>query len=663
MTETTSPDSHGKSHHQAFWLGVMCLTGVDYFSTLGYQPSIAFETTGLLAPLATVVLVLMTLFGALPVYRYVAGQSPHGQGSIGMLEKLVSGWTGKALVLILLGFAATDFVITKTLSAADATKHIITNPIWPAHTIPISLERQQLIITMMLLIFLGAIFLKGFREVIGVAVVIVGVYLLLNLIVIVSGLVYLAGHPSLLGTWYDSVFHGSPDEWHIHEHEMPIKTTLGGPLVVLAVSLLVFPKLALGLSGFETGVAVMPLVRGKPDDRPDRPQGRIANTRKLLLTAAVIMSLYLIGSSIVVTTLIDPSAYDPKADPTANERALAYIAHGEGDTARINPLFGPVFGTIYDISTVAILAFAGASAMAGLLNLIPRYLPRYGMAPSWAKAVRPLVFLFTAINLIVTWVFDADVSAQGGAYATGVLVLMASGCSATVIEKWRSHAHRPLLTRIPWAFGLITLVFIYTTVAVVIEKPDGIKIAAWFIAAIIGTSLLSRSVRSTELRFSGFQFKDEASRFLWDSVRDAQFDVLVPHRPGQRSLAEKEKVIRQEHRLGQEIQIAFIEVELYDPSEFEQQPVLEVIQEQNSVILRVTRASSIAHTLAALALELSKHGKPPEIHFGWSERGVVEGMFGFLLLGEGNVPWLVQQLLHKEQPDPDKRPLVIIGGR
>src|SRR5438552_15290824 len=118
-------------HHQSFWLWVMCLTGVDYFSTLGYQPSIAYENAGLLAPLATLVLVAVTLFGALPIYAYVAGRSHTGQGSIGMLAKLVSGWWGKALVLSLLGFAAPDFIITKTLSGADAAVHLIINPLWP----------------------------------------------------------------------------------------------------------------------------------------------------------------------------------------------------------------------------------------------------------------------------------------------------------------------------------------------------------------------------------------------------------------------------------------------------------------------------------------------------------------------------------------------------
>ena len=159
---TTRPERPvERHHHQSFWLWVMCLTGVDYFSTLGYQPSIAFTATGLLSPFATIVLVAVTLFCALPVYRYVAGESPHGQGSIAMLEGLLQGWTGKFLVLVLLGFAATDFVITKTLSAADAAVHLIYNPLW--HDMPAWLH-GQMTLTMLLLVLLGTVFCAGFAK-------------------------------------------------------------------------------------------------------------------------------------------------------------------------------------------------------------------------------------------------------------------------------------------------------------------------------------------------------------------------------------------------------------------------------------------------------------------------------------------------------------------
>ncbi len=662
--------------HQSFWLWVMCLTGVDYFSTLGYQPSIAFEATGLLTPLATIVLVLVTLFGALPVYAHVAAESPHGQGSIAMLERLLRGWTGKIIVLTLLGFATTDFVITKTLSAGDAAKHVIENPIWRDVTQTVrgwgdnaawhglaDFFLGQIGLTMLMLVILGAMFLRGFREVIGLAVVLVGAYLLLNAIIILAGFHYLATHPDVLQAWLDSLAAG---DWHL-EHR-PLQAALPGhdALTMIALCVLLFPNLALGLSGFETGVAVMPLIRGKEDDDRERPRGRIRNARKLLLTAALIMSAYLFGAAMVTSTLIPPHDLQTAngVKGKAVERALAYLAHAEGPHD-ISPLFGEAFGTLYDISTVLILWFAGASAMAGLLNLVPQYLPRYGMAPEWAKATRPLVLLFTVINLFVTYWFKADPTAQGGAYATGVLVLISSACLATVIHFWRKRAQTALgaIGRLGGLlyFGLITAVFLYTTVDVVITKVDGLLIGLCFILSIMLASVISRTLRSTEMRFMGFQWVDEQSRFLWDSMKFIEFPVLVPHRPGSRALADKEKSIREEHHLSPEIPIVFIEAELGDVSEFYQSPLMEVKQEEGTFILKVTRCNSIAHVIAALGLELSKVGKPPEIHFGWSTESPLAASVDFVLFGEGNIPWMVRQLILKAEPDPARQPRVIVG--
>src|SRR5262245_12293101 len=228
--------------HTYPWWKVMCLTGVDYFSTLGYQPGIAFLAAGALSPIATLLLVLVTLFVALPVYAQVAERSPHGQGSIQMLEDLLPRWRGKLTVLVLLGFAFTDFVITITLSAADAAAHVIHNPFapqWMDHPV---------IVTLLLLSVLGGIFLKGFREAIGLAVVIVAAYLGLNLIVLGAELVHILLDPSVFGRWREALLFES-----------------GSVSGVAVLALLVFPKLALGLSGFESGVAVMPLVQGRHD--------------------------------------------------------------------------------------------------------------------------------------------------------------------------------------------------------------------------------------------------------------------------------------------------------------------------------------------------------------------------------------------------------------
>ena len=640
----------------------MCLCGVDYFSTLGYQPSIAFEGAGTLAPLATLVLVLVTLFGAYPVYSYVAGQTPDGVGSIGMIERLVSGWKGKIGVLFLIGFAATDFVITKTLSAADAAAHLISNSIFAGNAPPWA--HNQVVMAVVLLLLLGAMFLKGYSEVVGIATVLVIVFLGLSFLIIASGLWHLLTHPTLLQQWFAEIASGS-----YHLHEAPLEGH--GLWVALGISLLIFPKLALGLSGFETGVLLIHLVRGS-DENPDDEQARIANTRRLMLTAALIMSFFLIGSSLVTgtNTIIPADELRMEKDDAgeilfkgkALDRALAYVAHGESPLA-VSPLFGPIFGTIYDISTILILWFAGASAMAGLLNMVPRYLPRYGMAPEWASAYRPLVIAFTVINLLVTWAFKADVTAQGGAYATGVLVLMTSACIASLVHMQHEASagvdHHPL-KRI--AFALITLVFIYTTITNISERPDGIIIASMFIASVLVISIVSRVWRSQELRHKEFRFADDSARMLWtDICAEGAFRVLVPHRPGHRSLDEKEAEIRQRHRIPAEVPIVFLEVHYGDTSEFQNAPILSAKQEGERFVIVARDVVSVSHTIAQIAIEMSKSGTPLDVVFGWSQGSSLKLALEFLLFGQGDVPNVVYDLVEKAVPDQARRPTVLVG--
>jgi hypothetical protein len=617
------PHRRPAEHVQHPWWKVMCLTGVDYFSTLGYQPGIAALAAGVLSPVATLVLVLLTLFGALPVYRRVARESPNGEGSIAMLERLLSWWQGKLFVLALLGFVATDFVITITLSAADATAHVLENPF-----VPEFLEGQQVSVTLLLIALLGGVFLRGFTDAIGIAVGLVAIYLALNLVVVVVALEHVLANPDVVADWRNL-----------------LATRYSSPLVMVAVALIVFPKLALGLSGFETGVAVMPLVRGDPGDTPERPEGRIRNTRKLLTTAALIMSGFLITSSFTTTVLIPHREFEEGGQ--ANGRALAYLAHR---------YLGDGFGTAYDLSTICILWFAGASAMAGLLNIVPRYLPRYGMAPEWTRAIRPLVLVFTAVAFAITVIFRADVEAQGGAYATGVLVLMSSAAIAVTLSARRRASPR-------WrAYAAITLVFFYTTVVNVIERPDGVRIASFFILAILTTSLLSRATRSTELRVTAVQL-DPLARQLVDRAAAGEIRVIA-NEPNERDEAEyrdKEREEREANHIPPGDPVLFLEVTVVDPSEFESLLYVTGEVRFGYEILRV-ESSVIANSIAAVLLHVrDQTGKRPHAYFGWTEGSPIVNLLRYLIFGDGEVAPVTREVLRKAEPDPARRPRIHVG--
>ncbi|WP_405873993.1 amino acid transporter [Streptomyces zaomyceticus] len=618
----SAPDA---GHRGQRWWRVMCLTGVDYFSTLGYQPGIAALAAGLLSPIATIVLVIVTLAGALPVYRRVAEESPRGEGSIAMLSRLLSFWKGKLFVLTLLGFAATDFLITITLSAADASTHLVENP-----HLEEALHNKQVLITMVLIALLGAVFLKGFLEAIGVAVVLVGVYLALNAVVVVTGFWHVVTEGHVVTDWTSAL---------TAEH--------GNIFAMIGVALLVFPKLALGLSGFETGVAVMPHVKGDPGDTEEKPTGRIRDTKKLLTTAALIMSVFLICTSFITTVLIPEKEFESGGQ--ANGRALAYLAH---------EYLGNTFGTIYDVSTIAILWFAGASAMAGLLNLMPRYLPKYGMAPHWARAVRPMVIVFTMVAFLVTWIFDADVDAQGGAYATGVLVLICSAAIAVTIAARKAGQRGWTI-----GFGVISVVFLYTTVVNVIERPDGVKIGACFIAGIILISLLSRLGRAFELRVTHVELDEMAQRFVQDiSRRTPRF---IANEPDNRDVAEyRDKIeqIRADNDLPTTEDFVFVEVTVTDPSEFEAGLTVrgEVLHDRYRVL--TVESSSVPNGLAALLLHArDMTGTRPHIYFEWTEGNPFANFLRFFLLGQGEVAPVTREVLREAEPDRDRRPRVHVG--
>ncbi|GAA2125778.1 APC family permease [Arthrobacter humicola] len=614
-------DSHLKKHA---WWQVMCLTGVDYFSTLGYQPAIAALAAGVISPLATMVLVAVTLLGALPVYRRVAGESHRGEGSIAMLERLMPRWGGKLFVLVLLGFAATDFMITMTLSAADATAHAIQNPLVPGW-----MQGQNVPVTLFLLALLGAVFLRGFKEAIGVAVVLVGIYLSLNVVVVITTILELFTHPVDVANWW-----------------LALTTSHGNPFMVVGIALLVFPKLALGLSGFETGVAVMPQIQGRPGDTEEKPVGRIEGARRLLTTAAVIMSAFLITTSFTTVILIPAQEFQPGGQ--ANGRALAYLAH---------EYLGNGFGTVYDISTIAILWFAGASAMAGLLNLVPRYLPRYGMAPGWARAVRPLVLVFTAVGFLITWLFNADVDAQGGAYATGVLVLMTSAAVAVALSARRGKQRKRTI-----GFGIIAVVFIYTTVANIIERPEGIRIAAFFIVGIIVISLLSRIRRSFELHATHVHMDRQALEFMSSNLEGPI--AIIAHEPLRLSAeAYRDKLtsaIEVSH-LPVDYQALFLEVTVDDSSDFETALEVHGVTRHGYHVLEV-HGPVVPNTIASVLLHIRDvTGLMPHIYFRWTEGNPVTNLLRFLAFGEGEIAPVTREVLREAEPDVTKRPWVHVG--
>ncbi len=513
-----------------------------------------------------------------------------------------------------------------TLSAADGAAHLVENPFAPTF-----LHDQNLIITLVLLALLAGVFLKGFTEAIGIAVVLVGAFLALNVVVVVVGLVHVIEDASLVTDWRHA-----------------LTTEHGSPWMMIGISLLVFPKLALGLSGFETGVAVMPQIEGDQDDTAEKPRGRIRGARNLLTTSALIMSVFLITTSFITIVLIPEEKFESGGE--ANGRALAYLAH---------EYLGSAFGTVYDVSTIAILWFAGASALAGLLNLVPRYLPRFGMAPEWGRAVRPLVLVFAVVAFGITWYFDADVDSQGSAYATGVLVLITSASIAVSLSAAHAGERKKMI-----GFALVATVFVYTTVANIFERPEGLQIAILFIIAIITVSFISRFLRSFELRAIEVTFDEEADDILREAAEYGPIRIVTHDidRIDEAEYREKEKEQRRESRIPGAEPIIFLEVKILDASEFSTDLRVCGRHEGKYRILRV-EGSVIPNTIAAILLEIrDQFGTIPHVYFEWTEGNPVLNLIKFLFVGEGEVAPVTREVLRRAEPEIERRPHVHVDS-
>ena len=671
--------------YRAAWPWVLCVIGLDYLSTLAYQPSVAFGAAGRLAPLVTVLVAAVTVGFALPIYLYIAGRSPHGGGSTALLERCIPGWFGKLLLLVFLSFGAVDLVFTRTFSAATAAEHITRcpDPSWQQgldqltregdalrQSLPDDVRRmtdgiwnRQTVVSLIVLVIgtaLGLMFFSGYTpNFIRLAVVTVVIYLLLTLFIVVCGGIYLARNQNLVQDWWARCLG--------RELETESRGATAAGLVGIVPGVpAALPGCGAGLERFRADA------HGHADGA--RPPRRHAAASARANPQHPLPADDRGTEHDRVPARIDADHDDPHSSQRTTGRWAGEVsgaglprpwrALADGQNASVlSPMMGNLFGTIYDISTVAILTLAGLSFAMTLASWIPPYLQRLGMEFKWSVRLGGLVWLFTALKFAVTIWFGADVDAHRAAYLTGVLAVFAFAALAATVDIWekRARRHWRRLFRISPLSLLALVVFGWSVLWVATERPIGAVFAGAFIVLVFVISLATRAWRSTEFRFSGFDFADKATEHEWERLKASDFPVLVPYRPGQMTLREREIEVRTRHRIPGTLPIVFVVAELADPSEFQQRPCLRIAREDGRVVIHIMKCCSIAHAIASAALEMSSAGAVPEVHFGWSNENPLTANLHFVLFGHGNVPWMVYTLIRRAKVPEARKPRVVVA--
>jgi hypothetical protein len=208
-------------------------------------------------------------------------------------------------------------------------------------------------------------------------------------------------------------------------------------------------------------------------------------------------------------------------------------------------------------------------------------------------------------------------------------------------------------------------VFVYALVANVIQRPDGIIIASFFIVAIIVTSLVSRVWRTTELRTERIEIDEEAQRFIDEVANKREIHIVANRRQAgdEREYDLKEREQREDNHIPADESILFLEVDVDDPSEFED--VLEVrgVEVCDHQVLHI-KSSTVPNAIAAFLLHLrDTTAKTPHCYFGWTQGNPIVYLFSYLLFGEGDTAPVTHEVLREVEPEPERRPIIHVGGR